>query len=252
MLHTDLSNDLALVTGSTGGIGKATCQALAALNCSIAVHYNSDADTAKELVAALQNEHKGIRAQAFQADLSSYDEVRRLHKEVKAAMGDPTILYANAGSTLGMSGIKKLEEVSIEDFENTWRVNCGSVYLLTQLCIPAMEAKEWGRVVFCSSVAAFTGGVVGPHYASSKSALHGLVHWLSQAYCTKGITVNGIAPALIRDTKMFPGNYEELAKKIPLGRLGTPDEIAETVVWMVKTSYVTNKVFGVDGGMFVQ
>jgi len=71
-------------------------------------------------------------------------------------------------------------------------------------------------------------------------------------YCAKGITVNGVAPALIQDTNMFPGSNDELVKKIPLGRLGTPDEIAETVLWMVKTGYVTNKVIGVDGGMFVQ
>ncbi|OCL12229.1 NAD(P)-binding protein, partial [Glonium stellatum] len=86
---------------------------------------------------------------------------------------------------------------------------------------------------------------------SSKSALHGLIHWLSQVYCSKGITVNGVAPALIQETRMLPGSSEELAKKIPMGRLGTPDEVAETVVWMVKTGYVTNKVIGVDGGLFV-
>lgn len=75
MLHTDLKNDLALVTGGSGGIGKATCEALATLGCSVAVHYNSAADTAKTLVANL--EKKGVKAQAFQADLSSYDEVGR-------------------------------------------------------------------------------------------------------------------------------------------------------------------------------
>lgn len=89
-------------------------------------------------------------------------------------------------------------------------------------------------------------------YRSSKSALHGLIHWLSQSYASKGVTVNGVAPALIRDTKMLPGNPEELAKKVPMGVLGTPEEVAETVLWMVKTGYVTNKVVGVDGGMFAQ
>ena len=105
-----------------------------------------------------------------------------------------------------------MQEVSIEDFEHIWGANCGSAYLLTQLCLPAMEHKGWGRVVFNSSVAAFTGGVVGPHYASSKSAQHGLIHQLFQSYCSKGITVNGVAPALFQDTKMKRGNNEELAK----------------------------------------
>lgn len=111
--------------------------------------------------------------------------------------------------------------------------------------------------------------------SSSKSALHGLVHWLAGAYSKAGITVNGVAPALIQGTTMLPGTNEELAKseffmrclrlttlmhssmthdkiEIPIGRLGFPEEIAETVIWMVKTGYVTNKVVGVDGGFFVQ
>lgn len=79
-------------------------------------------------------------------------------------MGDPSILFNNAGVTI-KHGVRDVGEVSIEDFERTWRSNCGSAFLLSQLCIPAMERKAWGRIVFCSSVAGFTGGVVGPHYA---------------------------------------------------------------------------------------
>lgn len=162
-LLTNLNGHLALVTGATGGIGNATVLALASLGCNIAVHYNANADKAKTLVLELQE--KGVEAQSFQANLSSYDETRRLYKEVVEAMGNPTILYNNAGLTAGKSGIKDISEVSIEDFEYTWRANCGTQYLLTQLCIPAMVQKEFGRVIFCSSVAGLTGGVVGPHYA---------------------------------------------------------------------------------------
>jgi len=250
MSTTDLKPHLALVTGATGGIGKATCRALAKVGCSIAVHYHSAGEAASELVRELKTDF-GVEAVAFQADLTVYDQVRRLHISVTTIMGDPTILYNNAGLTL-KHGITSIADITVEEFERTWRANCGSAFLLTQLCIPAMENVGWGRVIFCSSVAAFTGGVVGPHYSSSKSALHGLIHWLAGAYATKGITVNGVAPALIQGTAMLPGNNEELSKKIPIGRLGTPDEIAETVVWMVKTGYVTNKVVGVDGGMFAQ
>jgi len=263
MLTTDLTGRLALITGATGGIGYATSLALASLGCSIAVHYNSAASTADELIQKL--EEKGVKAKSFQADLSSYEATRKLHQDVVSHMGNPTILFNNAGLIKGGSGIKDISEVSIEDFEATWKANCGSAYLLTQLCIPAMVEKSWGRVIFCSSVAGFTGGVVGPQYASSKSALHGL------AYAKKGITVNGVAPALIQETKMLPGDGDangELVKsklirdfllsllliviEIPIGRLGYPDEIAATVEWLVKTGYVTNKVVGVDGGMFVQ
>ncbi|KAI1624999.1 3-oxoacyl-reductase [Exophiala viscosa] len=249
-LTTDLKPHLALITGATGGIGKATSLALARLGCSIAVHYNSAADTARELVEQLQ--HLGVKASAFQADLSSYDAARKLHADVVREMGKPTILFNNAGLTMGKSGVKEITDISIEEFEQTWRANCGTAFLLTQLCIPDMVEKGWGRVIFCSSVAGFTGGVVGPHYASSKSAMHGLIHWLAGAYGKKGITVNGVAPALIEETKMLPGSNAELAARIPIGRLGKPEEIAETVVWMVKTGYVHNKVIAVDGGWFIQ
>jgi 3-oxoacyl-[acyl-carrier protein] reductase len=162
-LLTDLSPHLALVTGATGGIGKATCLALANLGCSIAVHYNTASSTADELVGSIKS--LGVRAASFQADLSSYDETRKLHASVIKELGHPTILFNNAGLTLGKSGVKEIGEVSVEDFEATWRANCGSGYLLTQLCIPDMVGKGFGRVIFCSSVAGFSGGVVGPHYA---------------------------------------------------------------------------------------
>ncbi|KAH7392434.1 3-oxoacyl-reductase [Phaeosphaeria sp. MPI-PUGE-AT-0046c] len=250
-----LQGHVALVTGATGGIGAATCRHLADLGCSVAIHFNKDNDTAERLDKELRKNHgegAGSKFCIVQADMGDYDSVRKLHKTVVECLGHPTILINNAGSTGGQSGVKSIEDISIEDFEKTWRINCGSSYLLTQLCMPAMEKKGWGRVVFVSSVAGITGGIIGPHYASSKSALHGMVHWIANAYAKKGITANGIAPALIQDTKMLPGSTEELSQKIPIGRLGTPDEIAETIIWMVKTGYVTNKVIAVDGGMFPQ
>lgn len=252
ILVTDLSPHLALITGATGGIGKATCLALASLGCNIAVHYHRAAATATDLVRDLTA--KGVQAAAFQADLSTYAGARKLHADVVARLGAPSILFNNAGLTLGKSGVTSIQEISVEEFEDTWRANCGSAFLLTQLCLPRMEERGFGRVIFCSSVAGFTGGVVGPHYASSKSAMHGLVHWLAGNVAKKGITVNGVAPALIEETKMLPGDNSQgaLAARIPVGRLGRPEEIAETVCWMVKTGYVTNKVVAVDGGWYIQ
>jgi len=100
----------------------------------------------------------------FLTKLTYAQKVRRLHAEVIKELRPPTILFNNAGLTT-KHGIKDISEISIDDFESTWRANCGSAYLLTQLCLPAMLDKGWGRVIFCSSVAGFTGGVVGPHYA---------------------------------------------------------------------------------------
>lgn len=154
-LQEDLHGKLALITGCTGGIGAATARSLALIGCNIAVHYNAAVEKANTLVAELTD--AGVKAHAFQADLSSYDEARRFHKEVTDTMGDPVILFNNSGITL-KSDVKDITEVSVDDFEKTWRTNCGTAYLLTQLCIPAMQRMQVGRVIFCSSVAGLSGG----------------------------------------------------------------------------------------------
>lgn len=220
---------LALITGATGGIGKATSIALAKEGYSLALHYNTaSSETVTQLLDAVKSAasskptpsnsdaaqegtpHQSF--QAFQANLSDFDAVRRLHKDVVSTMSNPDILFLNAGSDCGFSGVSSLSDIPLDTFEQTWRINTASPFLLTQLCLPAMEQAGWGRVVFNSSVAGITGGVVGPHYASSKSALHGLVHWLAGNVARKGITVNALAPALVEETGMLPAGGEELAK----------------------------------------
>ncbi|KAF7986773.1 hypothetical protein HWV62_20372 [Athelia sp. TMB] len=124
-----LDGKLALITGCTGGIGKATAFALANQGCSIAVHYNSAASTAEELATALTQ--LGVKAATFQADLSAYENVRALHAEVVARMGHPDVLFNNAGttgSTIGMRG--DIADVGIDEFEHIWRANTGSHYLV--------------------------------------------------------------------------------------------------------------------------
>ena len=159
-----LKGHLALVTGATGGIGRATCAALAAAGCDLAIHYHQASSIASSLAEDLSTAH-AIRVESFQADLTSYDGTRALHNAVVTRLGHPSIVFLNAGSSSGLSGVKDVSEVSVEVFESTWRGNCGQTFLLTQLCLPAMVEKGWGRLVFNSSVAGFTGGVVGPHYA---------------------------------------------------------------------------------------
>lgn len=142
-----------------------------------------------------------------------------------------------------------IESITVDEFEEIWRLNTGSSFLLTQLCLPNMVASKYGRIVFNSSVAAGTGGVVGPHYASSKSALHGLLHWIAMRYAKDGITCNAVAPGLITDTNMFSNPSEELKSRIPIARFGVPDEVASIVVLLVTNSYMTNKILVADGGI---
>lgn len=165
-----------------------------------------------------------------------------------------TIFYTHAhtltpATDSGPTGT--LDAVPPEVFEQTWRVNTLSVYQLTRLVAPGMTDQGFGRVIYNSSVAGLTGGVVGAHYASSKSALHGMLHYLSPRLAASGVTINAVAPALIEGTAMLPQGGEgnrELKAKIPVGRLGRPDEIAGVVCLMVENGYVNNKVWAVDGG----
>jgi len=212
-IPTTMPQETALITGATGGIGQATALAFAREGYNLALHYNTASSKVPSLVSSVRAAATtDIRIETFQADLSDYSAVRSMHAAVVSQLGAPTILFLNAGSTSGLSGVKDLADVSVDDFEATWRVNTASPFLLTQLCLPAMVEAGHGRIVFNSSVAGLTGGVVGPHYASSKAAVHGLVHWLAGNVAAKGVTVNAVAPALIQETGMLPAGGEELAK----------------------------------------
>lgn len=244
-----------LITGASGGIGAATALRLAALPPSakhtvktLILHYNASASKTQPLTEQIARANPAIRVAWLQADLSSTESVAALHRGAAAAAGGSPInvLFANAGT--GTTGT--LEDVSLETFEAAWRVNTLAPYQLTQLVVPGMVASGFGRVIYNSSVAAVTGGVIGPHYASSKSGLHGMMHYLAPRYAKEGVTFNVVAPALIEDTTMLPRDQgsEHLKAKIPLGRLGKPDEIASVVCLMIENEYVNNKVWVVDGG----
>ena len=112
-----------------------------------------------------------------------------------------------------------------------------------------MIERGFGRVLFTSSIAALTGGITGPHYAASKAGLHGLTHFLASRVAASGVTVNAIAPALIEETGMFPGDPKELIRKVPVGRLGTPRDVADLAVAVLRNGYLTNQVLSIDGGM---
>jgi 3-oxoacyl-[acyl-carrier protein] reductase len=115
--------------------------------------------------------------------------------------------------------------------------------------VPAMRERGWGRVLLMSSVAAATGGLVGPHYAASKAGLAGLVHFIAAREAAHGITANALAPALIEGTAMLPGDPGDLAQQIPVRRLGRPEEVADLALAVLGNGYLTGQVIGVDGGM---
>jgi 3-oxoacyl-[acyl-carrier protein] reductase len=134
-------------------------------------------------------------------------------------------------------------------FDETLAVNLRAPFLLARRVLPGMRDRGFGRVLFTSSIAGLTGGIVGPHYASSKAGLHGLTHFLAARVARDGVTVNAIAPALIEDTGMLPGDPGELAARVPVGRLGKPAEVADLALAILRNGYVTNQVISVDGGI---
>jgi 3-oxoacyl-[acyl-carrier protein] reductase len=235
---------VALVTGASGGIGQALCHRLIAAGVRVAMHYSSSAEPVEQLAARAAADNG--TALAFQADLSDAQACARLICDVREQVGPVDLLIVNHGRAVRRTGY---EDVSADDWDTTMAVNTRAAFLLARDALPRMRSAGYGRVLFTSSVAALTGGVVGPDYAASKAALHGLVHYLAARVATDGVTVNAIAPALIENTGMLPGNPAELAARIPVRRLGRPAEVADLAVAILANGYITNQVISVDGGM---
>jgi 3-oxoacyl-[acyl-carrier protein] reductase len=156
------------------------------------------------------------------------------------------VLAANAGVAKPAS----YEDVDATAFDETLAVNLRAPFLLARRVLGGMRGRGFGRILFTSSIAALTGGIVGPDYAASKAGLHGLTHFLASRVAADGVTVNAIAPALIERTAMLPGDPGELAARIPVRRLGTPAEVADLALAVLRNGYVTNQVVGIDGGLY--
>ena len=229
---------VALVTGGSGGIGAALCVRLAEAGAKVAVHYGANR-AAAEAVA------QRTGGAVFGADLRDREAPDRLIDAVEAQLGPVDVLVANAG----LSRPARYEDVDAAMFDETLAVNLRAPFLLARRVLGSMRERRFGRILFTSSVAGLTGGIIGPHYASSKAGLHGLTHFLASRAAADGVTVNAIAPALIEDTGMLPGDPGELAGRVPVGRLGRPDEIADLMLAILRNGYVTNQVISADGGM---
>jgi 3-oxoacyl-[acyl-carrier protein] reductase len=234
---------VALVTGGSGGIGGALCRRLAASGADVAVHYAGGAERAAEVADAVRS--LGRRALAVQADLACAEAPGALVDAVEAELGPVDVLVANHG----LAQRQTLEDVTVEDWDAHAAVNLRAPFLLAQRCATGMRSRGHGRILFVSSVAALTGGIVGPHYAASKAGLLGLTHFLASQLAGSGVTVNAICPALIEDTAMLPGDPGELAQSIPVGRLGRPEEVADLAVAVLSNGYLTNQAISIDGGL---
>jgi 3-oxoacyl-[acyl-carrier protein] reductase len=238
---------LALITGGSRGIGAATAIRLARDGHDIAVAYGSSTDAAERVAAEVRE--LGRRAMTFAADMSDADSVSVLVPTVERELGAVEMLIANAGIIDPVE--QDPRKIDVDVWDRAMAINLRAPFQLASAAIGGMLERGFGRIVLVSSVAAYTGGIIGPHYAASKAGLHGLAHSLSQFASGGGVTVNVVAPALIA-TDMMPsddGVRSELAKRIPVGRLGEPDEVADLIAAVVRNPYLTNQSILIDGGI---
>jgi 3-oxoacyl-[acyl-carrier protein] reductase len=243
-MTNELTGKVALVTGGSRGIGRATAVALAKAGADVAVNDNrreAEAQAVCEEVEAF-----GHRALAVKADVSKAAEVARLVETVEKELGRIDILVNNAG----ISRPQPLSEITEQDWDDLLTVNLKSMFLLTQAVLPGMRQRNWGRIINLSSVAAQLGGVIGPHYAASKAGAIGLTHSYAALLVKEGITANAIAPAMI-ETEMITSNPKARPDLVPMGRFGTVEEVADVVVMLASNGYITGQTISVNGGWYM-
>ena len=237
----DLSNRVALVTGGSRGIGAAIALALADAGCAVAVNYRERAEDAEAVVAKIKA--MGGRAIAVAADVSQGTAVAAMVERAANALGPIDILVNNAGVAI----VRGVDDLTEAEFDLTIAVNLKSAFLCTQAVLPAMRSRKWGRIVNITSGAARGTGAIGVHYNASKAGMEGLTRGYAARLVKEGITVNSVAPSLI-ETDMMRGRTD-LARNIPLGRMGQPAEVAHAVAMVLGNDYMTGQTIVLNGGM---
>lgn len=238
----ELGGKIALVTGASRGIGRAIAIKLASCGAHVAVNYitrESEAKVTCQQVTSLRR-----KAILVQADVSNSASVTNMITTIENELGPVDILVNNAG----IAKFQNIEDITEMDWDEVLRVNLKSVFLVTQATLPRMRSRRWGRIINIASGAIQTGGGVGIHYTASKAGIEGLTRGYAQRLVKEGITVNVVAPSLV-ETEMI-ADSESRRARIPLGRLGRPDEVAEAVAFLAQNEYMTGQTIYLNGGLF--
>jgi 3-oxoacyl-[acyl-carrier protein] reductase len=243
-----LQGKTALITGGSKGIGRATCSLLAKNRVSVVVHYNKGAAAASELVESI--EQGGGKAVALQADLGDPGSVDQLVKSSYEKLGPIDILVHNAGVISRAS----ITDMTDELLDHSIDVHLKAAFYLTKALAPSMIERKWGRIIYVSSQAAFTGSANHAHYSAAKSGLLGLTFSIVKELGSSGITANLVSPGRILTDMITPHiatRKEEWMKQTPLKRFGKPEEVANVIVFLAsdESAYISGANIHVNGGL---
>jgi 3-oxoacyl-[acyl-carrier protein] reductase len=240
----DLTGKTALVTGASGAIGGAIARALHGNGATIAM-----SGTRREQLDTLASE-LGSRVHVLPCDLADKDAVEALVPAAEAAMEKLDILVANAGVTKDNLFVQLRDE----DWEKVIGVNLTATFRLTRAAVSRMMRRRWGRVIGITSVSGFTGNPGQGNYTASKAGMVGMLKSVAMEYAKRNVTANCIAPGLVTSAmteKLNDKQRETILSRVPMGRLGTPLEIAAAAVYLAseEAAYVTGQTIHINGGM---
>ena len=246
----ELEGKVSLVSGSSRGIGRSIAIMLAEAKSDVIVNYVSNEEAAQRVVDEVSA--MGVRALAIKADVSDRMQVEEMVKRAEGEFGTIQVLVNNAGITRDRSFLK----LSPDQWQDVLTVNLNGPFNLTGHLLPQMIEAGWGRIINISSIVAQMGNFGQSNYAVAKGGLIAFTKTLAREVARKGVTVNAVAPGFIETdmTAAVPDDALDIVRKLtPLGRLGTPEEVALAVRFLAapRASYVTGQVINVNGGMYM-